>query len=139
MAKQRTPIKIEDILNSKAGHLNQHLLTGPVVQAPAKESKYRNTATLVDGIRFDSKKEAKRYKELKILLKAGVIGMLARQVEYELNVGGKFSYVYKADFVYQLQATGEVVVEDVKGELTSVYRKKRRLMLRIHGIKIKEI
>lgn len=101
-------------------------------------SKFGNERTQVEEKTFDSKKEAKRYKELNLLLKNGKIGMLARQVEFELNAGGTHSLKYVADFVYIIQATGETIVEDVKGMRTRVYLKKKRLMKKVHGIEIKE-
>jgi hypothetical protein len=104
-----------------------------------KKSKYGNEKTDVNGKQFDSKKEAKRYKVLNLLLKQGKIGMLARQVEYELNVGGSHSLKYVADFVYLDAETGKTVVEDAKGMKTREYLKKRRLMKKIHGIEIKEV
>jgi hypothetical protein len=103
-----------------------------------KKSKYGNQKTDINGKEFDSKKEAKRYKELNLLLKAGKIAFLARQVEYELNVGGTHSLKYVADFQYTDAETGKVVVEDAKGMKTREYKKKKRLMKKIHGIEIKE-
>jgi hypothetical protein len=104
-----------------------------------KKAKYGNQKTDVNGITLASKKEAKRYKELNLLLKAGKIGMLARQVEYELNVGGSHSLKYLADFVYIDRETGETIVEDVKGTRTPTYKKKRRLMKKLFNIEIKEL
>ena len=89
-------------------------------------------------MKFDSKKEAKRYKELRLLLKSGEIGFLARQVQYELNEGGSHSLIYIADFQYTTKE-GELIVEDVKGVLTREFKKKRMLMKKIHGIDIKII
>lgn len=100
--------------------------------------KYRNKKTSVDGIRFDSKKEAKRYLELKILEKAGAIQDLRRQVPYVLinksSYGRAIKYV--ADFVYY--EDDKLVVEDVKGVRTPVYKLKKRLMAERFGIEVKE-
>jgi len=126
--------QISDIQNSKVAHLNRHLFE----TKPGKKSKYSSTKTQVEGIVFDSKKEARRYKELLILLKAGEIGLLQRQVPYELNEGGSHSLKYIADFVYINTSTGKTIVEDCKGYKTKEYIKKRRLMKNIHGIVIKE-
>lgn len=104
-----------------------------------KRSKYGNNKKEVDGIVFDSEKEALRYGELKLMLKGGIIGLLELQVPYELNPGGTHSLKYIADFVYIVRATGEKVVEDAKGHRTQVYLKKRRLMKKVHGIIIKEV
>jgi Ni,Fe-hydrogenase III component G len=127
---------LKDIQNSAVGHLNAHLFQE---QVEAKKSKFRNTKTEVNGIKFDSKKEAEYYKKLLILLKAGEIGFLELQVPFELNDGGTHSLKYVADFVWTDSHTGERIVCDVKGFRTVEYRKKRRLMLKIHNIKIKEV
>lgn len=105
---------------------------------PPRKSKYGNKKCVGDDIEFDSIKEANRYKELKLLLKAGHIGHLQRQVPYELNEGGTHSLVYIADFVYIDTLTGAKVVEDVKGYRTKEYRKKKRLMKKVLGIIIQE-
>lgn len=106
-------------------------------------SKYNNAR--YNGC--DSKREAKRATELKLLEKAGVISHLQEQVVYELIpsqyriVNGKKKCVeramkYIADFQYV--ENGETVVEDVKGFRTEVYKMKKKLMLFIHDIQIKE-
>lgn len=107
-------------------------------------SKYGNRKTVYDGISFDSKKEAQRYAELKLLLRANVIENLELQKEYELipsqYIGKKCverALKYKADFVYK--QNGETIVEDAKGIRTKEYTIKRKLMLYIHGIRIKEV
>lgn len=120
-----------------------------------KSNKYRNKKVVVDGITFDSQKEAIRYKELLLLEKAGVIQNLQRQVNYVLiptqrepdTVGSRGGIhkgkvienkcEYVADFVYT--ENGQTVVEDTKGFKTKDYIIKRKLMLWIHGIRIKEI
>lgn len=106
--------------------------------------KYRNKKVIVDGITFDSKREAKRFHELKELEKAGRISDLEMQVKFELipsqRIDGKVverACTYKADFVYK--ENGETVVEDTKGYRTPDYIIKRKLMLYIHGIKVREI
>ena len=104
--------------------------------------KYGNTKTEVDGIVFDSKAEANRYKELRALEIVGVIKGLERQKTYKLCKGrwhnGKpFSISYRADFVYTLD--GEVIVEDVKGYRTEAYRLKKKLMKAVYGIEITEV
>lgn len=101
--------------------------------------KYGNKKITVDGQTFDSKKEAARWSELKILQRAGVIEQLKRQVKFDLipPQKGERGVYYYADFTY-LQ-NGHLVVEDVKGVKTPVYIIKRKLMLWIHKIRIKEI
>lgn len=106
-------------------------------------SKYNNKKIQLDGMTFDSKKEASRYQELKLLEKAGVIKNLQRQVKFTLipsqKIDGKVAErecSYKADFVYQ--KNGKTVVEDTKGFRTADYIIKRKLMLQVHDIKIVE-
>lgn len=130
------PWTIEDLKKSPCAVLNPHLFTP--AEKPKKKSKYGNSKTMVDDIQFDSIKEANRYKELKMLRKAGLIGQLELQVPYELNPGGTHSLRYIADFVYIDALTGQTIVEDVKGMRTTIYKKKKRLMLKVHGIIIIE-
>ena len=100
--------------------------------------KYHNSKTVIDGIRFDSKKEAKRYFELKMLEKSGVIKDLRRQVPYVLINKSRYGRAikYVADFVYY--EDNKLVVEDVKGVRTPVYKLKKRLMAEVYGIEVKE-
>ena len=107
-------------------------------------SKYHACKTVVAGITFDSKKEAKRYAELKLLERGGAIKDLRRQVRYELipafDVAGKHyrptSYV--ADFVYTDCKTGNEVAEDCKGFRTDVYRLKAKMFAHKFGVSICE-
>lgn len=110
------------------------------VSKDRKRSKYGNKKTEIDGIIFDSAKEAKRYVELRYLLKAGELKYLERQVEFELQVNGEKVASYFADFVYG--KNGKMIVEDVKSRFTkglAVYRLKKKLMLQCHGIQIQEV
>jgi hypothetical protein len=102
-------------------------------------SKFKANKTILDGIQFDSKREAQRYSELKLLERAGVIQNLRLQVKFELipKQQGERACTYIADFVYE--ENGQTVVEDAKGMKTKDYIIKRKLMLWIHGIKIREI
>ncbi len=95
-------------------------------------SKYHNRITYIDGIRFHSAAEAYRYCELKLARDNGVISDLTLQPRFVLLEGFKDSdgnrvkpIYYKGDFKYIQD--GKVVVEDVKGALTEVYRLKRKL------------
>lgn len=103
-------------------------------------NKYKNQKVTVDGVEFDSKKEARRYCELRLLCKAGEISNLCLQVKYELipKQDGERAVYYLADFVYR-DNDGNEVVEDAKGMRTDVYRIKKKLMLWVHGIRIKEV
>ena len=103
-------------------------------------TKYNNTKIRVDGRLFDSKAEAARWQELQLLERAGEITELERQVEYELipKQKGERAVKYIADFRY-VDHEGKVVVEDTKGVKTPVWIIKRKLMLRVHGIRIREV
>ena len=98
--------------------------------------KIKDPAT---GFVFDSKAEFIRWCELRILERAGKISDLQRQVKYELipKQKGERACTYLADFVYK-DSDGNTVVEDTKGVRTDAYRIKRKLMLWVHGIRIKE-
>ena len=91
------------------------------------------------GFVFDSKAEFIRWCELRIMERAGKISDLQRQVKYELipKQKGERACTYLADFVYK-DSDGNTVVEDTKGVRTDAYRIKRKLMLWVHGIRIKE-
>lgn len=109
-------------------------------------TKYRSKKTIVDGITFDSKLEARRYQELKLMERAGEISGLQLQVKYVLIPSQKLNnkvveraVTYVADFVYTLKSSGESVVEDTKGMKTKEYIIKRKLMLYVHGIRVKEV
>ena len=108
-------------------------------------TKYRSRKITIDGIEFDSTKEARRYDELKALERAGVIEDLQLQVKYDLipsqRIDGRvveLPCTYTADFVYK--ENGKTVVEDTKSPATRtpVYVVKRKLMLWLHGIRISE-
>lgn len=133
-------ITISDLQKTACANLNPHLFE----KTNKKKLKYRNKPTEVDGIKFDSKKESKRYGELKIRLKLGEIGHLELQKEFILitksETENKCSYL--ADFVYRELKSGELIVEDVKSDHTRklpVYIIKRKLMLSVHNIEIKEV
>ena len=100
-------------------------------------AKYRNKKTVVDGIKFDSQREATRYSVLKIMQAAGVISDLRLQVPYVITVNGLKICKYVADFVYVDR--GREVVEDVKGMKTPTYNLKKKLMKAVHGIEIQEV
>ena len=122
--------------------------------------KYHNKKVIINGEVFDSKREYRRFLELSLLEKAGEIQGLKRQVKFELIPSqrepspgiyirgtkrghpkpGKViekEVAYYADFVYWHD--GKMVVEDAKGVKTKEYIIKRKLMLHIHGIRIREV
>ena len=93
-------------------------------------NKYSNKKVLIDGITFHSKKEGKRYSELKVLLMTGEISDLKLQPSFPFVVNGQKICSYKADFSYTYK--NHVVVEDVKGFLTDVYKIKKKLFLALY-------
>lgn len=106
--------------------------------------KYHNRKVKLDGMVFDSGKEAARWCDLKTMERAGVIKDLRRQVRFTLiptqRVNNKVierPLYYIADFTYTKD--GEKVVEDVKGYRTKEYVIKRKILLYLYGIRIKEI
>ena len=125
-----------------------------------KPQKYHNKKVTLDGIEFDSRKEANRWFELRMLERAGEIQALQRQVKYILIPKQVETYerygktgkrladgerviekecAYYADFVYMDNRTRKLVVEDTKGMRTDAYIIKRKLMLERFGVRIKEI
>jgi len=109
--------------------------------AATSKSKFGNKRVSLDGMNFASKREASRYAELKLLQRIGEIVELECQPRYPLTLNGVKLATYVADFRYRLVASGEVVVEDVKSKptITDVYRLKKKLMLALHGISLKEV
>ena len=104
-------------------------------------SKYRNVPTVVDGKRFASKKEGRRYAQLLLMLKAGEIDDLECHPVYHLDVNGTRVGKYTADFRYKdKRYDWAVIVEDVKSSAsrTTAYMLRKRLVKAIHGVTIKE-
>lgn len=122
-----------------------------------KKNKYSNQKIKFEDKEFDSQKEARRYRELQLLEQQGIIKDLKRQVKYVLiptqrepdTIGVKGGIKkgkviekecsYYADFVYYDNELQQQIVEDTKGFRTTDYIIKRKLMLSVHGIRIKEI
>lgn len=126
-------------------------------------NKYHAEKITIDGETFDSRKEARRWQDLRLLEKAGEISDLRRQIKYTLiptqreapivTKTGKIKpgkliekeVSYVADFVYQDAHTGETIVEDVKGYRDpgsagyKVFVLKRKMMLYFYGIRIREV
>ena len=103
-------------------------------------NKYRAIKTTVDGITFDSKAEARRYRELRTLEKAGAIRGLELQPEFPITArNGERVATYRADFAYLEE--GQRVIEDVKSSptRTPVYRLKKKLVEAEHGVVITEV
>lgn len=108
-----------------------------------KTSKYGNRKVEVDGLKFDSNAEYLRWRNLKLMEKAGAISKLERQVRFILAPAvllygrRRPAMIYVADFVYL--ENGERVVEDVKGHRTPLYLAKRHLMRAVHNVEIREV
>jgi len=108
---------------------------------PSRRNKYGAKAEVVDGLRFDSGGEARRYEELCLLQVAGHVRDLRIHVPYPIVVNETYVCRYEADFVYELlddDGRWRGVVEDCKGFRTDVYKLKAKLMLAVHGIEILE-
>ena len=111
-----------------------------------KQSKYRSERITIDGETFDSRREARHWAELRMLERSGEISVLRRQVGFELippqkDGSGKLierSVTYVADFDYK-DGEGHHIVEDTKGFRTKEYIIKRKLMLYVYGIRIREV
>ena len=118
---------------------------GGEVSRRAARSKYGAKPTVVDGIRFASMKEAKRYGELKLLEKAGEVRDLELQPKFALMAPDRCrqSHViigcYIADFLYRDMKSGERVVEDVKGVKTALYRWKKKHVEAQEDIQVREL
>jgi hypothetical protein len=100
----------------------------------AHQSKYKNVKAEVDGLVFDSKREARRYQHLKMLERAGEISNLAVQPRFVLQEAFTDTFgerhraiIYVADFQYI--ENGSLVVEDAKGHQTREFKIKRKLFL----------
>lgn len=105
------------------------------------KQKYNAKATQVDGIKFASKKEARRFAELQLLQRAGQIEELELQPRFMLHVNGQLVCDYVGDFKYVER--GKDVVEDVKGykggAAWRIFRIKQKLMKAVHGIDVQVI
>jgi hypothetical protein len=106
--------------------------------------KYRAQPTVIDGIRFASKAESRRYQELKLLEKAGEIKELEIQPKFPIYVcrrqNGELheAFKYVADFRYREGPQGALVIEDVKGTRTRMYSLKKKAFELQYGIQIRE-
>lgn len=116
--------------------LKEAVALGLIPPEEAKPSKYRSQKVIMDGIKFDSQKEARKYCELKLLKKAGEIRDFELQPEFILQEGyrdprtGKWvrPIKYKADFKI-IYPDGRKVIIDTKGYRTKVYQMKKKMLL----------
>jgi hypothetical protein len=132
------PITHPAVIDAYARGLVVDRTPGPVAK---KKRKWNNVPTVVDGVRYDSKKEARHGQLLAAMERDGLIRDLRRQVRYPITVNGVLIGHYVADFAF-LDFTGKLVVQDVKSEATKripLYQWKKRLMKAVHGITIQEV
>lgn len=109
--------------------------------APQKPRKYRNTPTTVNGLVFDSKREAERYGELVVAERAGEIKNLEVHPRFPLVIHEQDCGAYVADFSY-VTRDGLPVIEDVKSPATRklpTYRLKARMVWALYGLKVREV
>lgn len=104
---------------------------------PPRRHKYNAVPTVVDGVRFASKREATRYMILKHLEREGKIHSLQLQPRFQLRVNGELICTYVADFRYEQGAS--VIIEDAKGVKTAAYLLKKKLLHACFGITIREV
>jgi hypothetical protein len=104
-------------------------------------SKYHAIPRTIDGVRFASTREARRYGELRLLERAGQIWDLTVQPEFQLHAPGPLVAqpvgVYRGDFAYATK-TG-TVIEDAKGVRTALYRWKKKHVEIEYGVRIVEV
>lgn len=103
-----------------------------------KRPKYNNKKTIVNGITFDSKKEADRYVLLTHRATLGEIVDLHLQTPFYFALEGKKIFTYKSDFTYFDKKMNKVIIEDVKGMRTPIYKLKKKLIEAQHKITITE-
>ena len=100
-------------------------------------NKYKAVKVNIDGITFDSKAEAHRYSELKIMQAGRLIYDLELQPEFHHMINGQKMFTYRADFKYIEH--GRDVIEDVKGVCTPIFNLKRRIIQAEFGIEIRMV
>ncbi len=113
-----------------------------MASSAVKQSKYSAIRTVVDGVTFASRREARVYSELKMRERAGEISELTLQPRYPLTVCGVVVATYVGDFRFYQRGGVDgwtLVVADAKGFKTPMYRLKKKLMHAVHGIDILEL
>lgn len=115
---------------------DEYLIAIGQKRAP-KKGKYRAEKQIVDGITFDSKREAARYGVLVMEQRAGRITNLRLQVKFAIVINRVHCTTYIADFTYE--RNGVETTEDAKGFRTEIYRLKKKLVEATYGIVIQEV
>ena len=137
--------ELTDLRARMAGARSARDMRDAPAERQKRGQKYSNTKVSDGALTFDSKAEHKRWQYLALLERAGEIRELRMQVPFVLIPaqvspdGSKIKpTVYVADFTY-IDGNGELVVEDPKGCSTPEWKIKRKLMLQVHGIWVREI
>lgn len=143
ITRPATPLALKRSSPASSTNLARHESVGSISAAEykalgaKKSSKYKNKWEIVDGIKFRSKREARRYVDLVKLQASGVIERLERQPRYRMDINGVHVCTYVADFRYVTPGAG-TTVEDVKGAKTYVYTIKKKLMKALYSIDVVE-
>ena len=98
--------------------------------------RFKPIRTVIDGVMFDSKREAARYNDLKLLMRSGKIRDLETHPAFDISINGKHICIVKLDFKYWSNETNALVYEDSKGFDTPMSRIKRKLVEAHHNIKV---
>ncbi len=108
-----------------------------IVKAITTRNKYGAKKVVIDGITFDSKAEGRRYSELKLMWKGGLIDLLVCHPEFPITIKGKPICIVELDFSYRPERDhGITIYEDVKGKDTDISRLKRKMVEAYYGIKV---
>ena len=108
-------------------------------KVPSSRSKYGNKWITIDGRKFQSQAEGRRYQRLKQWQEDGLISGLEMQPRFPIVVNGEKVATYVADFRYVEKSTGTTIVEDVKGARKAIYRLKKKLVEALHDVVIVEV
>jgi len=111
----------------------------PEANAARRGHKYGAKSVTIDGHKFPSLAEGRRYEQLKLMRDNGLIKGLELQPRFKVRINGIHITTYIADFRYVDAGTGETVIEEVKGFRTDVYKLKKKLVKAVLGIDVVEI
>jgi len=129
------PQHLKDKFDEQENAKKKFLERFPNYSPAAKQTKFASVSTIVDGVKFDSKKEANRYRDLKMLQAGGKIKDLKWQIKFELIPTQTYKgqtlrrVSYYADFSYYDTEKNETIIEDVKGIKTTEYIIKKKMLI----------
>lgn len=126
-AQGLTAREIARLLKCSPSTVRRHAAKAGIALTPGK-SRLGVSAVVVDGERYGSPAELRRWRHLQLLEKAGRISHLQRQVPFRIEVNGELICTYFADATYFENQTNKSVIEDTKGKPTEVYKLKRKLV-----------